>query len=203
MDDAFLQSISDLDGSLFWFTHFGSNQQVSFGRFSEAYQVYLCSAFICRRIPRAQLQLLLRHTLLEEGQLDDTKLQLVEVSVQSFALWLKRFGPMKETFPKCSCISIPLENRCVPWFYKSKSRDEAVAIVKNNLSKYADGIRPDQLVVVRYSSDPKLFAVTVKLPRTDKIEHFQVLNDAMGYALVDKNQSSNSRYPTLLDYIQF
>lgn len=202
MDDAFLQSISDVEGSLFWFTHFGSNRQVSFGRFLEAYQVYVCSAFICRRIPREQLQLLLRHTLLEESFVDEIKLQLVEVSVQSFALWLKRFGPMKDTFPKCSCMSIPLESRCVTWFYKTKSRDEAVNIVNNNLSKYSEGIRPEQLVVVRYSSDPSLFAVTVKLPRTGRIEHFQVSNDAMGYGLVDKNQQSINRCPTLLDYLQ-
>ncbi len=80
------------------------------------------------------------------------------------------------------------------------SRDSASSLISANAAKYAHGIDPQDLVAVRYSSDPKNhFVITTRPPALGKVEHFPVVNSPLGYAIAGETQDFQ---PTLLDCVQ-
>lgn len=165
-----MDEIGDVDGTFFWIGHFGPVKKVSFLRFKEAYQGYLTQTLFFRKLDGGQLSTLLRHTLLDEKAKFEGELLACEVTVATFACWLKRFGPMNDTVHKCSALSLPLVGVAASWFHKSMNRDGATRLIEANLTKST--VSSENLIVVRYSSDPKNhFVITTKLP-SKKIEHF-------------------------------
>jgi hypothetical protein len=205
VDSVIMEAITDVEGQMFWLGQFASERQVSFGLFVDAYQAYLSTTFLFRKLDKHQLITLLRHTLLIETNsatdANSTALLLAtEVSVTAFATWLNRYGPMKDTLTKACVVSDLCLGAAVPWFAKGMNRDNASRTLTNNLNKFSGGIEAQHLFVVRYSSDVKNhFVITTRPPGFQTIEHYPVVNTPLGYAVVGEK---NDFQPTLLDCVQ-
>lgn len=180
----------DMDGTLFWHGRFGDRRVVSFESFIGAYQAYLIHAFTYRRFTKQQLITLLRHTLLQEMPESlrqvgaapakatagsAAELMSSEVSVELFALWLRRFGPLKDTLDKAAALSLPNEGQCVRWFQTTLDRDMSELLIRTFVKRSAQGqqLQPEQLFIARYSSVPDYhFIFTVQPHGSSTIEHF-------------------------------
>jgi hypothetical protein len=92
-------------------------------------------------------------------------------------------------------------NREVLWFQKSVDRVTAERIISQNISlQSSSGLVPEQVIIIRYSSDPKIhFVITTKSPVSSTIEHFTVVNSALGYSISGKD---TEKFPNLLALCQ-
>lgn len=198
--DKLIDTVQDVDGALFWNGNFGTETTILFREFSSAYSSYLSNTFLFRKLADEQLYTLLRHSLFTESTTSNENLMSTNVTISQFALWLKRYGPMKNTLSKASVMCLPNSCQQVPWFHRSANRDVAQQIVMKNLrERSSEGIKPENTLVVRYSSDPNYqFVVTTKLPTSTSMDNYPIVNTSVGYRLAD----SNKCHSTLIDLIQ-
>lgn len=202
MDEEFIEFVGDLEAASFWNRHFGTTKQISLRSFVEAYQKYICDTYNYRLLGQMQMLTLLRYTILEDAQGGSSNAVLLntEISLASFATWIKRYGPMRDTLFKSAAVSHPETGQPAKWFHRQMSRDQAVQYINNNLQTYGASIQPEHMFVVRYSSDPRNhFVISVKSPVTQNIEHFALANSAMGYSLAGEAQIFSL---TLADCVQ-
>lgn len=111
MNTQLMDQIAYTDGALFWYGQFANDRQCTFSLFLEAYQAYCTSVFLCRKFNKQHLLTLLRHTLLELDNVNDSALLNSQVSIEMFAQWLRRYGPMKDTLNKASSVSNPEQGK--------------------------------------------------------------------------------------------
>lgn len=202
MDEATLELIGDVDGSIFWNSNFGNAKAASLKHFLDAYQDYLSKALFFRQLARNHLLVLLRTTLLDETttRMSTQDVYGVEVTVAQFGLWLKRFGPLRETLSKAHVVSLPSSEVAVPWYQKGANRDQAVFLIEQNIKRFGSSILPHHLVILRYSSDPKNhFVVTCRHLGSNQMEHYPVVNSGRGYYIHGDQENC---FPNLVDFIQ-
>lgn len=138
----------------------------------------------------------------------DFDISSMEVTVDMFSVWLRRYGPFKDALCKASVLVLPIEGRPVTWFGRGLNRAGATRQLEVNLSRSSSSghILPSNLFVLRYSSDPNFqFVVTTKPVRT--VEHYTIKNSPLGYYLSSNSSSSadstpQGTCPTLLECIQ-
>mmetsp|Transcript_19822 Transcript_19822/g.28506 ORF Transcript_19822/g.28506 Transcript_19822/m.28506 type:complete len:494 (+) Transcript_19822:86-1567(+) len=198
--DDILAVVKDIDGALFWHSNFQDAKHVSLRLFIDAYQSYLSHTFLFRPMQMGHLLTLLRHSMLEENNTDESSLLNTDITLDMFSLWLLRYGPMQDTLYKASVVSVPTRGGPSLWFFKSLSRDAAT----QRLSQYqhtSAALCPHQLFIVRYSSDPKknYFVITTQVPSRSAYDHFPVMNGPMGYSI----QGDSAEYSSnILDLVQ-
>lgn len=187
---------------MFWSHHFESLRTVSFGRFIEAYHSYLLRTFLFRRLDKSYLTTLIHTTMVDSVIVGD--LMTAEVTLQMFSIWLKRYGPFKDTLCKSSVLVLPESGRAVPWFGKSMNRSAATKSLEANLARNEGRpIVPSNLLILRYSSDPSVqFVVTTK--PMQMVEHYTINNGPLGYFIStgSKDVPPTDFSPTLLECIQ-
>lgn len=195
-----MEEIGDIEGALFWHGNFKAARSVSFRQFMEIYQSYLINVFLFKRISDMLSMTLLRHTLFTGPAEDDAAILASEVTVAMFGLWLRRYGPLKETLCKAAAFSLPASGEVVPWFAKGMGREASERRLTDNLIKFqSSGIRPYQAIIIRYSSDRNIHFVVTTKPGS-KIEHFPIVNGPMGYAVVGEEAHFS---PTIIDCLQY
>eukprot|EP01039_Chlorochromonas_danica_P005046 gene5046-5540_t len=201
-DEATMQMIGDVDGCVFWHSNFGQAKNTTFKVFLSAYQDYLSKVLFCRRLPLEHLQTLLSSTLMDEAssRLVGNDLALKPVTVNMFGQWLTRFGPLRQTLTKASALTIPSTDLPVQWFRSDANREQAVALIEKKLQCTNGRAMPHQLIILRYSSDPKNhFVITCKHLNSGNVDHYAVCNGVDGYYIARDEQHC---YPNLVECIQ-
>ncbi len=195
--------IDDVDGSIFWHNNDGQTKTTTFKQFLDSYQDYLSKTLFFRKLPRQHLQGMLVTTLLDEQQQKSVD-NNTEVTVNMFAQWLKRYGPLRETLTKASILYQPSIEQGLQWFQKGVNRDQATFIIEHHYQKFSttNSLLPHHLIILRYSSSPDYhFVVTCRHLNNNKIEHYPVINSGVrGYHIA--GDDSGKSYPTLIEFIQ-
>jgi hypothetical protein len=191
LDEEFIEMVGDLEAAVFWNSNFGVSKQISLRSFLEAFQKYVCDTYKYRLLEQMQMLTLLRYTILEDAATGSSNAILLntEISVAAFGTFIKRYGPMRDTLYKCAAVTNPTNGQPAKWFHRQMSRDSAAHYIESNLRSLGSAIQPDNMFVVRYSSDPRNhFVISVKSPVTQTVEHFAVANTPMGYSLAGEEQ---------------
>jgi hypothetical protein len=208
MDAQLLLQVTDVDGARFWHENFGGQRTVSFRRFMEAYRVYLFKVYMLKRMSDEHASTLLRYTIFPFDVVD-TALHTSEVTIELYSNWLRRYGPLKDTLCKMVDFSSPdsvdstsrtEEPVCPVWFGNGMGREAAERRLTEQFAAYqTSGIRPQHMIIVRYSSDPSIHFVVTAKPGP-KFEHYAIVNSSMGYTMVGEEPHF---CPTISDCIQY
>ncbi len=213
-DQELIDELDDIDASMFWFSHFQNNKSANLRLFLEAYQSYLTSTFLFRKLSQNHLLALFEHTILSEtpststttnGGDSERTLLNTAISLKMFSTFLKRYGPMKDVIRKASCVSLPEDGLPVSWFQKALPRDGAERLLRSYYSRSKEtgqGLLPQQLAVVRYSADARYhFVISTISPLTNQPEHYTVQNTTTGY-VISGDEQNDVYFQTILDGMQ-
>lgn len=199
-EEAVWRELSDSDAALMWSSQIGRKARMTTVRhLAQAMQQYLTKAFGYATIPG--LEDILLHICTTGTGTSETP-----VSIQEFQVFLRRFGPLRDSYAKASCL-ITSELAPLSFFHRTTSRQALEPVVQRMVA----GGRPAPLssFLLRYS-DSSPFVLTFYEAKSNSVQHIRIANGDLGYSrdatLTPGSPTSPSSaevafYPTLLELI--